>query len=335
VTNRVATWSLGRYAILGALLAAALLLSLRVGAASMTAGQVVDALRGRGDAADVAIVRTLRLPRTLAAALVGAALAVSGAVFQALLRNPLADPYVLGVSGGAAAGAVLAVVLGWAVAAAWAVPLAAFVGAVAAVALVFRIAFAVGRALDARVLLLAGVAVGAFFNAAVLMLLALADAESYRSAMFWLMGSLAGATPREALLLALYLAPALVVVAGLARALDLFSLGEEPAAYLGARVARVQLVGFGVASLLAAAGVAAAGVIGFVGLVVPHAVRMVWGSEHGRLLPASALLGATFLVLVDTGARTLAAPGELPIGVMTALLGVPFFVYLLRRRGGT
>ena len=323
----------GRYLLLAAALAAALLLSLRVGAASMTTAQVVDALRGLGDPTDVAIVRTLRLPRTLAAGLVGAALAVSGAVFQALLRNPLADPYVLGVSGGAAAGAVLAVVLGWALAAAWAVPLAAFVGAVVAVSLVFRIALAVGRTLDARVLLLAGVVVGAFFNAAVLLLLALADVESYRSAMFWLMGSLAGATGREALLLAAYLAPALVAVAGLARALDLFSLGEEPAAYLGAPVARVKLVGFAVASLLAAAGVAAAGVIGFVGLVVPHAVRMLWGgATHGQLLPASALLGAAFLVLVDTGARTLAAPSELPIGVVTALLGVPFFVYLLRRR---
>jgi iron complex transport system permease protein len=147
------------------------------------------------------------------------------------------------------------------------------------------------------------------------------------------MGSLAGSTPAEAGLLALYFAPALVVLLALARALNLLALGEEPAAYLGVRVGRVKLVAFGVASLVAAAGVAAAGVIGFVGLVVPHAVRIVWGSDHEFLIPASAILGAAFLVLVDTGARTLAAPAELPIGVVTALLGVPFFVYVLRRRG--
>ena len=321
-----------RYALLVGLLALALVVSLRVGAVGMTTAEVLAALGGDGDPVRVTIVRTLRLPRAAAAALVGAALAVSGAVFQALLRNPLADPYVLGVSGGAAAGAVLAVVLGWGLAAAWAVPLAAFVGAMAAVALVFRIALAVGPALDARVLLLSGVVVGAFFNAAVLLLLTLADVETYRSALFWLMGSLAGATAREAGLLAAYLVPAMGVVLWLARALNLLALGEEPAAYLGARVARVKLVGFGVASLLAAAGVAAAGVIGFVGLVVPHAVRTIWGADHEVLLPASALLGAAFLVLVDAGARTIGAPTELPIGVVTALLGVPFFVSVLRRR---
>ena len=331
--RRAAAPAAARYALLVGLLALAVVVSLRVGAVGMTTAEVLAALAGDGDPVRVTIVRTLRLPRAAAAALVGAALAVSGAVFQALLRNPLADPYVLGVSGGAAAGAVLAVVVGWGLAAAWAIPLAAFVGAVAAVALVFRIALAVGPALDARVLLLSGVVVGAFFNAAVLLLLTLADVESYRSALFWLMGSLAGATGREAALLAAYTLPALGVVLWLARALNLLALGEEPAAYLGAHVHRVKLVGFGVASLLAAAGVAAAGVIGFVGLVVPHAVRIIWGADHEAVLPASALLGAAFLVLVDTGARTLGAPGELPIGVVTALLGVPFFVSVLRRRG--
>jgi iron complex transport system permease protein len=323
----------GAYALLALLLAGAILVSLRVGAVGMSTADVIAALRGLGEPTNVTIVRALRLPRAIEAGLVGAALSVSGAVFQALLRNPLADPYVLGVSGGAAAGAVLAMVLGWGLAAPWAVPLAAFVGAVIAVALVFRIALSVGQAFDTRVLLLAGVVVGAFFNAGVLLLLTVADLERYRSAVFWLMGSLAGSTPAEAGLLALYFAPALVVLLALARALNLLALGEEPAAYLGVRVGRVKLVAFGVASLVAAAGVAAAGVIGFVGLVVPHAVRIVWGSDHEFLIPASAILGAAFLVLVDTGARTLAAPAELPIGVVTALLGVPFFVYVLRRRG--
>lgn len=321
-----------RYALLALVLAAAALVSLRVGAVGMTTGAVFDALRGVGDPTLATIVRTLRLPRVVQGALVGAALSLSGAVFQALLRNPLADPYILGVSSGAAVGAVLAVVLGWALAAPWSLPLAALVGAVVAIALVFRIALAVGRALDTRVLLLAGVVVGAFCNAGVLLLLTFADLESFRSAMFWMMGSLAGSTWREAGLLAAYLAPAFVALLWLARALNLLSLGEETAAYLGARVERVKLLAFVLAALLAAAGVATSGVIGFVGLVVPHVVRLVWGADHEFLLPASALLGAAFLVLVDAGARTLAAPVELPIGVVTALLGAPFFVYLLRRR---
>lgn len=311
---------------------AALLLSIRLGAADLGAVEVVHALRGRGDPAVVAIVQRLRLPRSLQAAVVGGALAVAGAVFQALLRNPLAEPYILGVSGGAAVGALIAVALG-AGAVVWAVPAAAFAGAVAAVVLVFHIAWTVGRNLDTRILLLAGVVVGAFFNACILLVLTFSDAESFRLAVLWMMGSFSGASWSGVGALALYFIPSALLLFALARPLNLMALGEEPAAYLGTPVERTKWLAYGVASLLTAAAVSAAGIIGFVGLVVPHVVRLLWGSDHRFLLPASVLLGAAFLVLADALARTVAAPAELPVGVVTAFVGVPFFIWLLRRGG--
>ena len=322
-----------RLALLAAALALSLVLTVRLGAVPLSVREVADAVQGNGDPTTVAIVRRLRLPRSLLAALVGGALAASGAVFQALLRNPLAEPYVLGVAGGAAVGAVAAVALGGFVASAAPVSVAAFAGAVAAVLLVFRVAAAAGRAFDTRVLLLAGVVAGSFFNALILLFLTFADADTFRSAMFWMMGSFSGATWRGDALLALYMVPALAVLLALARPLNLLAVGEETAAYLGTRVERVKLLAYGTASLLTAAAVAASGVIGFVGLVVPHVVRLLWGSDHRFLLPASVLLGATFLVLADALARFAAAPTELPVGVVTAFVGVPFFVWLLRRRG--
>jgi iron complex transport system permease protein len=321
-----------RLVALAALVACALLVGVRVGAVHLSAREVVDAARGLGDPTTVAIVRRIRLPRAVLAALVGGALAASGATFQALLRNPLAEPYILGVAGGAAVGAVAAVALGGFVASAAPVSFAAFAGAVGAVLLVFRIAAAAGRALDTRVLLLAGVVAGAFFNAVIMLALTFADSDSFRSAMFWMMGSFSGATWRSDAVLAIAAAPALLVLMALARPLNLLAVGEETAAYLGTNVERTKVVAFAVASLLTAASVAASGVIGFVGLVVPHVVRMVWGSDHRFLLPASVLLGAAFVVLADALARAAAAPTELPVGVVTAFVGVPFFVWLLRRR---
>jgi iron complex transport system permease protein len=320
-----------RLLVLAAVLAGALLLSVRLGAVRLRVDEVVGALRGVGDPATVAIVRRLRVPRSILAALVGAGLAASGATFQALLRNPLAEPYVLGVSGGAAVGAVFAIVLG-ASAASGTVALAAFAGAALAVVLVLRLAASIGRALDTRVLLLSGVVVGAFFNACILLALTFADTESFRAALFWMMGSFSGATWREIGLLALAGGPAVLVLMGLARSLNLLSIGEETAAYLGVRTERVKIVAYGTASLVTAASVSVSGVIGFVGLVIPHLVRMVWGADHRFLLPASLLLGATFLVLADVVARTVTAPTELPIGVITAFIGAPFFLWVLRRR---
>jgi iron complex transport system permease protein len=321
-----------RLALLAALCAGALLLSVRLGAVRLGVREVLDALRGAGDPTTVAIVQRLRVPRSLLAALVGGALAASGAVFQALLRNPLAEPYVLGVSGGAAVGAVMAIVFG-AGASSAGVGLAAFAGAAIAIVVVLRMAASVGPTLDTRILLLSGVVAGAFFNACILLALTFADTESFRSALFWMMGSFSGATWREIGLLAVLAAPALAVLFALARPLNLLAVGEETAQYLGVRTERVKLAAYGTASLLTASAVAVSGVIGFVGLVVPHVVRMTWGADHRFLIPASVLLGATFLVLADSLARTVAAPTELPIGVVTAFVGVPFFLWILRRRG--
>ncbi len=322
---------LGPLLLLAAGLVLALLLAVGVGAVPVPPGGVIDALAGRADATTRTIVVDLRLPRAALAVLIGGALAVAGAVFQALLRNPLAEPYILGVSGGAAVAAVAVIGFAGAVAG-WVVPVAAFAGGLGAILLVFRIAASVGSALDTRVLLLAGVVVGAFFNAVILLLLTLADVETFRSAVFWMMGSLAGATWGSVGLLAAYTVPALVGLLALARPLNLMAVGEETALYLGTRVERVKRAAYVVASLLVAAGVATAGVIGFVGLIVPHALRLVWGGDHRLLLPGSALAGAAFLLLADTTARTVAAPVELPVGVVTALVGVPVFVVLLTRR---
>jgi iron complex transport system permease protein len=321
-----------RLALLMAALAGALVLGVRMGAVPLSVREVVTGIRGLGDPTTIAIVRRLRLPRALLAALVGGSLAASGATFQALLRNPLAEPYILGVSGGAAVGAVGAIVLTGAPASGAMVALSAFAGAILAILLVFRVAASVGKALDTRVLLLAGVVVGAFFNACILLALTFADTESFRSAIFWMMGSFSGATWRGIGTMAGAMVPSLLLLFALARPLNLFAVGEETAAFLGVRTERTKLLAYGTASLLTAAAVAVSGVIGFVGLVVPHVVRMLWGGDHRFLLPASVLLGATFAVLADTLARTAAAPTELPIGVVTAFVGVPFFVYLLRRR---
>jgi iron complex transport system permease protein len=324
---------LGRLALLAAVAAVSLLLAVRLGAVPLSLRQVVDGVRGVGDPTTVAIVRRLRLPRAVLAAMVGGSLAASGATFQALLRNPLAEPYILGISGGAAVGAVFAIAIGGAAATAGIVAACALAGALLAIVLVFRIAAVVGRALDTRILLLAGVVVGAFFNACILLALTFADADAFRSAIFWMMGSFAGATWRGIGLLAAAMVPALAILLALARPLNLLAVGEETAAYLGTRVERTKLLAYGTASLLTAGAVAVSGVIGFVGLVVPHVVRMLWGPDHRFLVPASVLLGAAFVVLADTLARTAAAPTELPVGVVTAFVGVPFFVWLLRRRG--
>ncbi|MEE9246001.1 MAG: iron ABC transporter permease [Gemmatimonadota bacterium] len=321
-----------RLLILIELLAGALILSVILGAARLPLGTVIDTLLGGGDQTSRSIVLGLRLPRAALAGMVGGGLGLAGATFQALLRNPLAEPYVLGVSGGAAVGAVAAVVLGWNIFAPWSLPLAALLGALLAIAVVLRIATQASRTLDTRVLLLAGVVVGAFFNAVILLMLTFASAETFRSAVFWMMGSLAGASWGANVLLAAYMAPAAVALIVMARPLNLLAVGEETALYLGTRVERVKLASFLIASLLVAAGVAVSGIIGFVGLIVPHAVRLLWGGDHQLLLPASFLLGASFLLFADMVARTAAAPAELPVGVITALVGVPLFVMLLTRK---
>ena len=272
------------------------------------------------------------MPRAVLAGLVGGALALAGAVFQALLRNPLAEPYVLGISGGAAVGAVLAIVLGgvgWM--GGWTLQVGAFVGALIAMGLVLWIATAVGTALTARVLILAGVVVGAFFNAIILLMLTLADVESFRSAIFWMMGSLSGAGWDAVVIMTGFFVPCGALLVALARPFNLLAVGEETAGHLGVRVERTRRLAFVTTSMLVAAAVSVSGVIGFVGLIVPHALRLAWGSDHRLLLPGSVLGGAGFLVLTDTLARTVGGAVELPTGVVTALIGVPLFVWLLVR----
>lgn len=308
---------------------AAITFSMTVGAAELPIGRVVAALTGSSNAIERSIVIDLRLPRALLAALAGASLALSGSVFQAMLRNPLADPYVLGVSGGAALGAVLTTVMH---APPILLPIAALVGAGLAILIVFAVAMRASLRLDARVLLLAGVILSALFQAIILLLLTFADVESFRSAIFWMMGSLATASWRSVILLAAYSIPASLVLYTLARPLNLIASGEETALYLGVRVEAVTRAAYFIASVLIGASVASCGAIGFVGLVIPHAARLLCGNDHRVLLPAAVFLGATFLVLCDTVARTIAAPAELPVGVITAFVGVPLFVALLVRR---
>lgn len=311
---------------------AAGLCSLRFGAVGLDLGEVVAGLRGTGDPAAVTIVRDLRLPRAVLAGLVGGALALSGAAFQALLRNPLAEPYILGVSSGAATGAVAWIALGGLVAAPWGLPAAALFGALIAISLVLRIGSRVGGRLDVRVLLLAGVVAGSFFNACILLLLSFQEADAFRSAMFWMMGGLAGATWGGVAFLATGTVAGGIVLIGLARSFNALAVGEETAAFLGVPVDAVRRLAYLIASGLAASAVVVAGGIGFVGLVVPHAVRIVWGGEHRFLLPASFLAGAAFLPLADLVARLAVRPNELPLGVVTAFVGVPFFIALLRRQ---
>ncbi len=319
--------------VLSALLLAALLGSLLVGSVPLGPGEVLRALWGGGDPAAATIVRDLRLPRALLAALVGGALALSGAALQALLQNPLADPYLLGVSGGAACGTLVGSLLGLASAGALgraALPLAAFLGALAAVLLVGLGASVDGR-LDRGRLLLSGVVVNALASAVLLFLLSWADGARTQSFVFWMLGSLAGATGEAAGTLAVYAALGLGALLPLAGAFDALALGDETAFTLGIRVETVKRAAYLAASLLAAAAVSVSGIIGFVGLLVPHAVRLV-SRSHRSLLLLSFAGGALLLVLADTAARSLFSPAEISVGALTALLGAPAFLVLMRRR---
>lgn len=318
-----------RLLLLAVLALAAVALAVAVGPVRISPAGVLASLGGEGEATTVTIVRELRLPRALLAFAVGGCLAVTGAVLQALIRNPLADPYLLGLSGGAGLGAVLAIALR--LGGAWAVPGSAFVGALVAVALVYRLAVVAGPVLDTRVLLLAGVVVGAFCGALLGAVVALSPAAELRNAMLWLLGGFDSASWRALGIFAAYAAVPLAFLFLCARPLDLLSLGEEPAQNLGIDVGRLKRMLYVASSLLTAAAVAVAGIIGFVGLVIPHAIRLVWGHAHRTLLPAAFLLGGTLLVAADAAARTAFAPRELPVGVVTALVGVPLFAVLLRR----
>ena len=337
------TRTLTNSAVLAGALAALLLSTagaVALGAADLTVAQVLRSLAWHAhlpvtplDPLTDSIVWDLRTPRVLLAALVGAGLAVCGAVLQALTRNALADPYLLGISAGASTGAVAILVFGFATGAA-ALSLGAFAGSAAAFAV--ALALAGRRWTEPSRILLAGVAAGQLFSAATsLIVVSDATAQNTRSITFWLLGSLTAASWASVTLCAVAGGVVLLSCWAAAPALDAFTFGTDVAQSLGFSPARVRALLFTATAVLAAVLVAASGAIGFVGLTVPHAARALVGARHRLLLPACALIGAVFLIWADTAARTVFAPQEVPVGVVTALIGVPAFAVLLRRRGTT
>jgi iron complex transport system permease protein len=315
-------------AVLAAAAVAAIAVALATGTVRVGVSDIVAALSGEVDATEAAVVRELRAPRAIAAFAVGALLSLAGALMQVLLRNPLADPYVLGISGGAAVGALAALMIGWNELAAT----AAFAGALLSTVIVFALARtdAEHSVWAPTRLLLTGVVVAAGWGAMIALLLAIAPAAQVKGMVHWLLGDLAGASDPGVPLVVL----AFVLAASLAMARDLNALarGQADAAALGVHVPRVSIALYALAALATAAAVTTAGSVGFVGLIVPHALRLALGNDQRLLLPASAIAGGTLLVVADTAARTLMSPVELPVGVLTALIGVPTFLWLLNRR---
>jgi iron complex transport system permease protein len=300
-------------------------LALMVGSIAVSPSEVFSTLFSNGGGMAGDVVRSLRLPRALAGFACGGLLALAGALLQILLRNPLADPYVLGISGGAGVGAMLAILLGLS---AIGVNGFAFFGALGAMTLVFGLAHGDGSWTQTR-LLLTGVIVAAGCGAVVALMLSIAPEHKLRGMLFWLMGDLSQ-TNDPSLALAI-LATALLVSLPFARELNLLARGADTAQTLGVAVPRLRRGVYLVASLATAAAVTHAGSIGFIGLVVPHLVRLATGNDQRLLLPASVLAGGSLLVIADTLARTIIAPMQLPVGVLTALIGVPVFLFLLTR----
>ncbi len=304
-----------------------------VGSTSITLTRVFDRSIPFADNVDAQIFFVARLPRVLAAALVGAALALAGVVFQALLRNPLASPDTLGVSAGAALGAVIAITFDadFSILGVTAVPLASFAGSLGALVIVYGLSAARRRGTSTLILLLAGVTLTSLLSAIAAFVRYLADFTETLRTVRWLMGSLDVGAFAPITVAAVPMALAVVGFATLPRVLDLVSMGAESAAARGVDVARAERVALVSASLATGAAVALAGPIGFVGIVVPHLVRLLVGADHRVVLPSSALFGASFLIGCDLVARIAFAPTELPVGIVTALIGGPFFLWLLFR----
>lgn len=322
-----------RTATAGALLALVMLLCALIGPQAISWKAVLNGPPGpAAPNPDYEIFVQFRVPRILLAALVGAALAGAGVVLQALLRNPLADPYILGISSGAGLGVVLAIIsgIGWTLWGRSPVAVCAFVGALATVWLVWGIGRITGK-YHVTGLLLAGVVVNAFLSAMIMFLTSIAKGQQLYATIFWLMGNLT-----EEDFLVLWVGGGCIVagVIGLfflSPQLNIISVGYYDARSVGVPVAKIELAAFAIAAFITAVAVSLSGLIGFVGLIIPHAVRLVFGPDHRQLLPLSGLAGAMFLVVADTIARTIVAPAQLPVGVITAILGGPFFLVLLIR----
>ncbi len=316
-----------------------LLACLQFGTQWIGAGQLIELLarlvRAGGTDAEAigttgVILFQVRLPRVLLSFLVGGSLASVGVVLQALLRNPLADPYVLGVSSGAALGVSLAILLGvgTTVLALSALPLCGFAGGLLSLVVVYRMAASYGR-LPVHSLLLAGVILNAIFSAVIMFVTSIMDPNRSAGMMTWLMGNLSAPSYSALAIMTAYLMVGVFILFKQARVLNLLTLGEESARSLGVETERVKRLLYVVSALITGAVVSVSGMIGFVGMVIPHAVRLVLGVDHRILLPASALVGGMFLLVADTTARTLLSPAEIPVGIVTALAGGPFFIYLL------
>ena len=318
----------GTLVILFALLVVVAAISLSIGASSIGLSDLWSVLRGEGTHMSELIVFELRLPRLLLAIIVGAGLSVAGAALQSLLRNPLAEPYILGISSGGTVGAFVAITLGLA----WSTvttPMLSFVGSGLVMFLVYSLGHRRGI-LDPNALLLSGVMVGAFFNAVILVAVAIFNQE-LRTAYLWLLGNLSGAEMSSLAVVGPLIAGAAAVLVMQSRALNLIATGDESALQAGIDVERVRRLSYVMASLITGLAVSVSGVIGFVGLLVPHTCRLVLGSDNRIIMPASFLAGATFLVLCDILSRVLLAPAEIPVGAITAAVGAPLFVYLLKR----
>jgi iron complex transport system permease protein len=333
-----------RCGILAAILFVVVVMALKLGAVQVSlyglGRDLIRVLLGYSSAISSdygMIVVDIRLPRILLAIVVGASLSVAGASFQALLRNPLADPYVLGVSSGASVGAILALMLEGQLALApqftgLITPFGAFLGAAATIAGVYLLGRRDGQ-IDSTTLLLGGVITASFLQAVIMFLMSTLSGGNLRGASYWMMGSLSSLPPKSLLyLLGVGFLIAAFAIYTTAADLNLLLAGEKEALHLGVDVSRVRIVVYVAASILTGLAVSVSGTIGYVGLLVPHAMRLIFGSDHRMLLPAAALGGAIAVVIADTIARTVVAPSELPVGAVTAIVGAPFFIYLLRRR---
>ncbi len=323
------------------LLGATLLISLGTGPVRYTILEILSVIGGRfglGDRSAVSstatiIIWDLRLSRSVLAAVVGAALAMSGAAFQGLFRNPLADPFVIGASSGAALGAALAISLHLVIPVAGlsSVPAAAFIGSVLSVLLVYALSSAGTASPPTVSLLLAGTALSSLLSAMVSFIMVMRDSDLHQ-VFFWLLGGFGGSNWGHLASILPYVIPGVAVLFLLSRPLDVLSFGEESAKTMGVSVTTTRLLTVVAASLATAAAVAVSGIIGFIGLLAPHAARLIFGPSHRTLMPASALIGALLLVIADMFARTVLAPVELPVGVLTSMIGAPFFLFLLRTR---
>lgn len=311
-----------------ALLAFVSFVSLSLGPADIGLGEIWDVLKGTGTETQQTVVLELRLPRIILAMVVGAGLSVAGAVLQSLLRNPLAEPYILGISSGGTVGAFLAISLGMGLAPVT-TPLFSFAGAGLVMLLVYALGHR-GGSLDPHALLLSGVMVGAFFNAVILVSIAVFNRE-LQTAYLWLLGNLSVTDTGTLMVAGPFIVIASVILVFFARSLNLISAGDETALQAGVNVGRVRGAGYILASLITGLAVSVSGVIGFVGLLVPHVCRLLFGSDNRIVLPASVLAGAIFLVGCDVLSRTLLAPSEIPVGAITAAVGAPLFIYLLKR----